>query len=184
MPAIITCPFTVVIDTREKQPFAFAAIRTDAKLGRRPLIVQVVRRAIWAGDYSIDGYDRPHDEFNRQIGIAIERKGIADLFSTIGQARARFIRELHRLVIYRVAAVVVEAEWSEIFANPPAHSRLPAKNVWRSVLAWQQRFPSIHWHFCPGRAFAEVTTFRVLERFWKERMLGNEHDKNQSETAS
>jgi hypothetical protein len=36
------------------------------------------------------------------------------------------------------------------------------------VIAWQQRYPRVHWWLCPGRAFAEVTTYRILERYWRD----------------
>jgi ERCC4-type nuclease len=140
-----------------------------------------VRRAISAGDYSIDGYDG-RSEFvsgagldamtNTPAGIAIERKSISDLFNTLGQSRARFVRELDRLAAYQFAAIVVEAEWSEILTAPAAglvRSQLDPKTIYRSVIAWQQRYPNVHWWMCAGRDHAEVTTFRILERWWQER---------------
>ena len=74
----------------------------------------------------------------------------------------------HRLAVDdpEDAAVVVEAEWSEVLGSPPPHTQLTPKTVYRSVIAWQQRYPSIHWWFCADRRLAEVTTFRILERWW------------------
>jgi hypothetical protein len=40
--------------------------------------------------------------------------------------------------------------------------------VFRSILAWTVRFPTIHWIPAGPRRLAEVTTFRLLERFLKE----------------
>ena len=99
--------------------------------------------------------------------VAVERKSLADLFGTIGQGRDRFERELERLNQMDFAAVVVEAQWSEVFDDPPRHSRLCPKTVFRSVNAWEQRYPRVHWSFLPGRDFAEVKAFRVLERFYR-----------------
>jgi hypothetical protein len=99
--------------------------------------------------------------------VAIERKSLADLYSTLGQGRQRFARELERLNGYEFTAVVVEAEWSVVIGSPPAYSQLLPKTVYRSVIAWQVRYPKVHWWFVPGRDFAEVTTFRLLERYWK-----------------
>jgi ERCC4-type nuclease len=155
----IVAPFTVVVDTREQLPFAFAGIRADAVHGRRPVLVRTVRCGLPAGDYSLAGFE---------LSVAIERKSLADLFSTLGQARARFVRELQQLDTYAFAAVVVEAGWEDVLARPPARSRLNPKTIWRSVIAWEQRYPRIHWHFLPGRSLAEVYTFRALERFWKD----------------
>lgn len=155
----LACPFAVLVDTREQRPYAFEGLTADARQRRRPLLVTTRRATLHAGDYSVEGL---------QPLVAVERKSKADLFSTLGQPRGRFVRELERLAELTFAAVVVEAEWSEIYATPPARSHLPPKIILRSVLAWQQRFPRVHWLFCPGRGFAERVTFRILERFWKE----------------
>lgn len=155
----IAAPFTVVVDSREQTPFAFTGLHGDARHGRQPLTVRTVTAGLSAGDYSIEGFERQ---------VAIERKSLCDLFNTLGQARARFIRELGRLHAMEFAAVVVEAGWEEVLQRPPPRSRLLPKTVYRSVLAWQQRYYRVHWWLCPSRGFAEVTTFRMLERFWKD----------------
>src|SRR5579862_2289911 len=98
-------PVAVVVDNREQLPFAFASIRTDARDGRRPLIVQSVRGTLQSGDYSLAGFESR---------VAIERKSAADLFNTLGQGRRRFQNELQRLSAYDFAAVVIEADWDEI----------------------------------------------------------------------
>lgn len=173
-------PRTILVDTREQLPLVFSNIapagdetedgqwRTpylfdqvpaDVQLGGGVWKVKTERMTLASGDYSLDGY---------ATAVAVERKSKADLFHTISQGRDRFIRELERLNEMTFAAVVVEAEWSEIMSDPPAHSRLSPRTIWRSVLAWQQRFPRVHWLMCPDRGFAEVATFRVLERFVKE----------------
>lgn len=152
-------PFTVVIDTREQLPFSFAGIRTDAVQGRLPVAVQTVRYGLTSGDYSLAGFERQ---------VALERKSLADLFSTLGQNRLRFQDELDRLQSYDLAAVVCEQDWEDVLLRPPERSQLRPKTVFRSVVAWQLRYPKVHWWFCPGRDFAEAVTFRLLERFWRE----------------
>lgn len=176
------CPFTVVVDTREQIPYSFSSIRADvAQLPRRynrneprPFIqVPTVRWALRQGDYSILGMENE---------ISIERKSLADALGTLGKGRARFQRELQRLAGLRFAAVVVEADWSTIMGNmcadltnddaggkPVVYSRLSAKTVFRSVITWQQRWPTVHWMFFPGRAMAEAYVYRTLERAWKEK---------------
>jgi ERCC4-type nuclease len=155
----LVTPYVVVIDTREQHNYDFGGIVSDASTGRKPVLVQTRRAGLKSGDYSVDGFE---DE------VAVERKSAHDLFNTLGQDRKRFERELARLGAMRFAAVVVEAEWSEILNDPPPRSRLNPKTVFRSVVAWQQRWPAVHWWQCPGRAFAEVATFRMLERYWRE----------------
>lgn len=145
-----------MIDNREKLPYTFDGLRADAREGGGPLAVPVKVATLASGDYSLEGFE---------TRIAVERKSLADLFGTIGQGRERFERELARLNEFEFAAVVVEAEWSEILSGGPIHSKLSPKTVFRSVNAWEQRYTRVHWHFLPGRDIAEVKTFRVLERF-------------------
>ncbi len=172
-------PRTILVDSREQIPFIFDGITEDDEtpdgqwrapylftevpadkdLGGGVWRVTTERIGLASGDYSLDGY---------ATSVAVERKSINDLYHTLSQGRDRFIRELERLNEMAFAAVVVEREWTDIFRAPPKHSRMSPKTVYRSVLAWQQRFPRVHWLFCPGRDFAEVTTFRILERFVKE----------------
>lgn len=203
----LPAPFLILIDSREQHPYQFQGLISDARQGRRPITVRQEVRGLPTGDYSLEGCEAQ---------IAVERKSAADLFHTLGQGRDRFERELVRLADLPVAAVVVEAEWSEILglrhdlsdlidyledqqeglssvrdeganlvdgipfsrwidalrelsAGPPEFSSLNPKTVYRSVLAWQQRYPAVHWWFCVNRRHAEVTTFRVLERFWRDR---------------
>lgn len=154
-----TFPATVLIDTREQRPFAFDAITADAEAGGGLWRINTDTHTLASGDYSLAGYaDR----------VAVERKSLSDLYSTISQGRGRFVRELERLAAMDFAAVVIESDWAAIIDKPPKRSQLPPRTVYRSVIAWQQRYPRVHWWACPSREFAEVTTFRILERFLKE----------------
>lgn len=148
-----------MIDTREQTPFTFDGIRADKKDGGEILTIPVIRATLRQGDYSLLGHE---------LRIAVERKSLSDLFGTLGQGRDRFVRELERLAEMPHAHVVVEAEWSTILNNPPPFSSLNPKTVYRSVVAWVSRYQSIHWWMMPDRRYAEVTTFRILERFLKE----------------
>jgi DNA excision repair protein ERCC-4 len=166
--SVIECPFVVVIDQREKLPFEFTGLRSDARQGRLPLAVRTQRAFLPTGDYSIAGMEE---------WVAVERKSVQDAFLTIGQHRRRFERELARLQALRFAAVVVEGDWREVLFNPPRWSGLSPKVVFRSVVAWQQRFPGVHWWPCCNRAMAEVVTYRVLESFFKDHSrIGESND--------
>ena len=157
-PDYLLCPWTVVVDSREQAPYHFHNFRADAIQKYRPLVVRTVVAGLASGDYSIEGFE------NR---VAVERKSLADLYGTLGGGRERFERELQRLGEMEFAAVVIEAGWPAIIGSPPPQSKLLPKTVYRSVIAWQQEFPTVHWWACESRDFAERTTFRILERFWK-----------------
>jgi len=87
---------TIVIDGREQEPYAFA----DG--------IQVIRHALPAGDYSLEGYED---------SVAVERKTLEDFVSTVSRSRKRFFRELNRLSKYDAACVVVEADLHDILAG-------------------------------------------------------------------
>ena len=87
-------PATIIIDTREQEPYSFD-----------PRLVAAVRRALPAGDYSVAGLEGC---------VVVERKTLDDLVSTVIHARKRFRDELRKLAGYRAACVVVEAGMSDV----------------------------------------------------------------------
>lgn len=176
------CPFKIVACTNEGIPYRFTGMVTDKSEGELPIIVDVVRKPLYLmakrtielphkgksfvkglADYSIDGLEEE---------IQVERKSKEDLFGTLGGRRDDFEAEIARIGQCKVAAVVIEAEWTEIFQDPPGYSRLPPKVVSRTILSWSQRYPNVHWFTCAGRQHAENLVFRMLEMFWRRR----EHD--------
>jgi len=160
----VDAPYTIVCDTREQAPYSFEGFHADAKDSNLPLIVPTRRACLGAGDYSLLGHES---------SVAVERKSLSDAFGTIGGGRDRFERELARLAEMDYAAVVIEATWERILSNPPMGSQLAPKVVLRSAMAWQQRFPSVHWWAVDGRRFGEAVTLRILERYWKDREKKN-----------
>lgn len=150
-------PFTVVIDSREQFPFGFTGYTADARQQRRPLVIPVQTAGLDSGDYSLLGFERR---------IAVERKSLSDAYSTFCHDRDRFERELARLNELEFAGVVIEAAWPTILHQPPPHTRFSPKSFFRSVVAWNVRFPRVHWWSCETRSFAERVTLRWLERFW------------------
>jgi ERCC4-type nuclease len=156
-------PLTIIVDTREQLPYTFAAVPADRDEPGYPdtFAAVTVVATLKAGDYSLPGYESR---------VAVERKSKGDFFGTLGGGRKRFERELERLAGYDFAAILVEAEWSEIITRPPISSQLSMRSIVRSVLAWQQRYPRIHWHFWPDRETAEVICYRILDRYARERL--------------
>jgi ERCC4-type nuclease len=68
---------TVVVDTREQEPYSFDSDKVSA-----------VRKALPAGDYSLVGLEER---------VAVERKSLTDFVSTVIRGRKRFHRELEKL---------------------------------------------------------------------------------------
>lgn len=156
----VLCPFECIVDSREQSPFCFQGLKADAADGGATLVVPTSVKYLESGDYSIRGFESL---------VAVERKSLQDLYNTLGQGRERFERELSRLDFMAFAAVVVEAGWQQIVYTPPEFSKLSPKSVFRSILAYQQRFRGVHWVLAPDRRFAEIATFRILQRFWIDR---------------
>jgi hypothetical protein len=156
----VVFPLPVLVDTREQSPFTFAGIKADFDYDYRPIVVHARRVGLATGDYSLQGWE----------GVfAVERKGLADLYGTLSTGRERFEAELVRFNKMRWGAVVIEAGW-EAIVEPLPRSRLSPKSVYRSILAYSMRFPNVHWFVAPDRRFAEVTTFRLLERWAKDNL--------------
>lgn len=150
-------PFTVVIDSRERAPYQFHGLHADADDNHRMLVIPTEWRYLKTGDYSIKGYESL---------VAVERKSLNDLYSTLGQHRERFENELQRLAMLEFAAVVVEASWDTIVNAPPEFSLLNPKCVFRTAVSWMVKY-RVMWVAVEGRRAAEVTTFRLLEKWWK-----------------
>lgn len=167
-PHYLVSPFTILIDQREQAPFTFQNITSDSASGSLPIAVLSRSELLATGDYTIEGYA---DQ------LTIERKSVADLIGTLTAGRERFEAELQRAASMRAAFVVCEGGWPEITAHlrdaasKPGRRPIAPKSITGSIIAWQQRYPAIHWWFCDSRRMAEVITFRIMERFWNERML-------------
>lgn len=159
----IVPPFTIIFDQREGIPYGFTNLHADADQQSRPLAVEVVKGHLETGDYSIVGLERL---------LCVERKSVADLYGTLGGGRARFEAEHERMAAMTAAGgfacVVIEASLRETLLQPPDSSRLSSKTVDRTRLSWMQRY-HVPWLFEDGRRRAEVTTFRLLETFWRHR---------------
>lgn len=175
-------PFIVLVDTAEQLPFSFANLHADAAQLHRPLVVRTIRRHIpitttrLSIDYSIEGHEH-------QIGI--ERKSHEDFCNTLaGRHRERFKKKLAIINdTFQHFAVVVEAEWSTILYQPPDFSSVVPKTLFRTVVAWQQRYQRVHWLFLPNRRLAEMATYRVLERWWIDQQATTKVEQSQTNSA-
>ncbi len=136
----------VAIDTREQKPYRFA--RSEVK-------------TLASGDYSIVGLEDR---------IAVERKTKQDAYSSLGQGRARFERELQRLSRFDYAAVVIETSLPD-FLRAPAFSRMNPTAAARSMIAWSVKY-RVCVFFAGDRRHGNALTRQLLEKFWKYRSGG------------
>lgn len=87
----------VLVDTREQDPFLFTDL--DNWIGG------VERRKLDVGDYSVAGMESL---------LALERKSLTDLISTLMQRRMSFFASCERLAQFRWKALLVEATYEDI----------------------------------------------------------------------
>ncbi|MFN7877473.1 MAG: ERCC4 domain-containing protein [Pirellula sp.] len=113
MPELKIEDLTVVIDTREQDPWDMEPCR-------------VVIDGLSVADYSVRGLESV---------VAIERKSLADFVGCCGSERERFQRELDRLRGWSVSAVVIEASWGD-FELGQWRSKLTSKQVMASFCSW------------------------------------------------
>lgn len=159
----------ITVDTREQRAFSFRSL-----FGRASF--RLHRRGLREGDYAVDSMLHLPPEHQ----IRIERKSLRDLYGSVSRGRDRVERELDRLSVYGFAAIVVEADWTQIF-KPPFETKVHPRSVFATLVAWMQRY-NVHVCVCPTRRFAEQMTFRLLER-WAKDYDTNQETSRRSDTC-
>lgn len=151
----------IQIDTAEQKPFDFQAMIDKDKT----CCVTIERVSLLTGDYSVK-IDSP-DPLDH---IALERKSLADLYSTLGSRRNDFEAEFQRMAVLGYGAVVIEADLKAI-ADPNAWlkhpTRLAPKSVLATLIAWSQRY-HVHVWTCPDRDYATILAYRLLTRWARD----------------
>jgi len=135
--------YIVAVDTREQKPYRFP--HSEVK-------------TLTTGDYSIVGLE---DQ------VAIERKSKEDAYSSLGQGRERFERELERLSKFDYAAIVIEASLPD-FLMAPAFSRMNPKSAANSIIAWSVKY-RVCVFFAGDRLHGNALTKQLLEKYWRYR---------------
>lgn len=135
----------IVTDTREQQPLSFE-------------ILDSVSGTLQSGDYSVCGLE---DKF------AIERKSIADVTSCcVGENRARFERELHRLRGFQFARLLIVGSVDDIERHE-YRSRIEPKVVLNTLSAFEARYIPVVFQPTPTAAAMQVEKWA----FWFSREI-------------
>jgi ERCC4-type nuclease len=133
----------IIVDTREKAPFAFDHEHVD-----------VVSGTLSTGDCSLFGHE---DE------VAIERKSLDDLVGTLTHGRERFERELERMRSYVLRAVIIEGSWQDL-ADHHYVSLAHPSSIFGSVCCSHVDY-LVPFLFCETRAIAGRVTERLIRRY-------------------
>lgn len=159
------CPFQIVIDSNESNPFTFDQIYDSED---RLIKVPTVRRPLYLSglaDYTIDGHETE---------IQIERKA-DDLYSSMSERRDIFESEIERLNdMCDFAAVICEVPRSTVIMDNNRFGAR-AKSIINTVSSWRVRFPGVHFCFCEGRYDAEQECWRLLFNWWWRKQRDQSH---------
>jgi hypothetical protein len=140
----------ILVDTRERYPYRFAAQQTD-----------ILREALPAGDYAVR-------DASGRIVAAVERKSIGDLAASLNGGALAF--ELAKLASLPRAAVVVEDRYASLLKLTHA----PAGFLPDLLARVQVRYPEIPIVFTETRPLAEEWTYRWLGAVLAESMAAEE----------
>ena len=108
---------TVLVDTREQNPFSFSRFRG--------WFAGVERKALKLGDYSVKGLEDT---------CAVERKGLSDLVQSFTAQRTVFVERLRQMSGYPQRLLVVTAAWSQVKSRYP-HSPADPNRITQSLIA-------------------------------------------------
>lgn len=144
----VTAPApTIVVDSREKLPWAFPGLAT-------------VGGTLETADYSIVGMEHL---------VAVERKTLPDFLHCVGQDRCRFEKEMQRILEFPSRMVVLETSWAEL-SRGEWRSQIRPTQAAGSILGWQSR--GIPFLLAENRERAAALSKRWLlivhRRAWRE----------------
>jgi len=166
---VVTCPFTVVRDDRERRAgWDFSGMTERRKKKDYQLIVPIREQRLETGDYTIDGMESL---------VTIERKSLSDAFgSCVGnktdpERRNRFKREHERMQCMiesagGFACVIIEASFPEVWESPPIDSGANPNSILGTMFSWQSKY-RVPWYFGGSRRGAEIMCFRWLRAAWE-----------------
>ena len=133
----------IVIDSREQDPYDFVC---KTKIG-----------TLTTGDYSVAGLEAM---------VAVERKSLPDLISSIGTGRERFERELQRAKALDYFALVVECNFEDI-ATGNYRSKMNAMSAVQTLMAFSIRY-RLPIFFAGDRTRGQHITESLLTKYLRE----------------
>jgi len=138
----------ILIDTREQR-----ALRFPPDLG-----VDCGVATLPAGDYSVRGYTHV---------IAIERKSVSDLISTLTKGRERFENELDLLAEYRWKAILIEGRRGDVEAGIYRSLATPQSIIGSLRAIWMRWGVPAFWLDSPEGCAREVAWYarRLHEKY-------------------
>jgi len=149
--------YTVIADTREQQPYDFAAGKNCA---------YIMDTALETGDYSLEGLEDI---------LTIERKmSVSEIAGNL--TTDRFKRELERMESFKYKYILCEFSWSDVHGYPYADRTLPAYvkkkirvkgNFLKGLLMDVTINHDIPIIYAGNRKNAEQYCIMLLERIWR-----------------
>jgi ERCC4-type nuclease len=144
--------FTIIVDTREQQPWHFSEFAT-------------AKRKLDTGDYSIEGFEDI---------LCIERKkSIAEIANNITEKR--FKNFIARMSQYKHAYMLIECNYDQMM-HYPIGSDIP-KKTWSKIkisplfilkyLTEISILHNIHVMFCGSASWAEKTALSIMKRVYE-----------------
>jgi ERCC4-type nuclease len=155
---------TIIEDSREQSPLSFDGFRD----------VEVIRRGLKTGDYSLQGYEDR---------ICFERKAIGDAVSTLINGHTRFLKEMERMRDFEVNYILIEHSPSVLYNYCARHGwQNKFDVVIQSLLAY-----AYHYHcrvrFCKDREDMAKYIVTKAREFLKEKGEQDEIQKNEVSTC-
>lgn len=138
--------YRIVVDTREKKPYNF--------YGR-----EVIREALYTGDYSIEGFE---DQF------AIERKSLSDYIRSISYDRKRFEDEVERGSSFDKFEVVIESDL-ETVRNGDYYADVAPLSAINTAKSWKNRY-GVEFLWAGSRKAAKSYTLNQIDNYIEEQI--------------
>ena len=150
----------IVIDTRERQPWAFT-VEIDNAVSTRGTLA--------TGDYSVRGYE---------TRICVERKSLIDWVSTIVNHHDRFHKELIRMKDYDRSFIIIECTLKDIaerkYEVSGVRRNIDPSTIRNMSIGIMLKYPWVQVIFADDRYEGKCACLTILRQYWKTREMAKE----------